>query len=41
MLTRALKEDFDELAPFAIELFNRIVPTVFESAFISPLVKEP
>lgn len=44
--TRLLKEIVDVLAPFLTELFNRslllgVVPSVFKTAFITPLLKKP
>ena len=44
--TSLLKENVDTLAPFLTELFNRsllqgTVPSVFKSAFITPLLKKP
>jgi len=44
--TRLLKENADILAPFLVELFNRsllqgTVPSVFKSAYITPLLKKP
>jgi hypothetical protein len=41
-----LRENVDVLAPFLVELFNRsllhgVVPTVFKSAYITPLLKKP
>jgi hypothetical protein len=44
--TSLLRENVDVLAPFLVELFNRsllqgTVPTVFKSAYITPLLKKP
>ena len=46
MPTSLLRENCDLLAPFLVELFNRsllqgTVPTVFKSAYITPLLKKP
>jgi hypothetical protein len=43
--TRLLKENIDVLAPFLVDLFNRsltlgVVPSVFKSAYITPLLKK-
>ena len=43
--TSMLREYVDMLAPFLVELFNRsllqgVVPTVFKSAYITPLLKK-
>jgi len=44
--TSLLKENVGILAPFLVELFNRsmmrgLVPTLFKSAYITPLLKKP
>jgi len=44
--TRLLKDSVDLLGPFLVEFFNRsleqgVVPTVFKSAYITPLLKKP
>ena len=44
--TRLLKDRTEVLAPFLVELFNRsmqhgFVPTMFKSAYITPLLKKP
>jgi len=44
--TSLLQDNADELAPFLTELFNRsldqgTVPTIFKSAYITPLLKKP
>jgi len=44
--TSLLKENVGILAPFLVELFNRsmmcgVVPTLFKSAYITPLLKKP
>jgi len=44
--TRLLKTSIDVLAPFLVELFNRsitsgVVPAVFKSAYVTPLLKKP
>jgi len=44
--TSLLKQNVDLLAPFLTELFNRsllqgIVPSIFKSAYITPLIKKP
>ena len=46
MPTRLLKSNIDLLSPFLTELFNRsfalgLVPDVFKSAYITPLLKKP
>ena len=46
MTTDLLRKNVDVLAPFLVELFNRsllqgIVPSVFKSAYITPLLKKP
>jgi hypothetical protein len=43
--TRMLKENVDIIAPFLVELFNQslalgVVPTLFKSAYITPLLKK-
>ena len=45
LLTSLLKENVDILAPFLVELFNRClssgsVPSLFKSAFVTPLIKK-
>jgi len=45
MPTSLLRNNVDVLAPFLVELFNRsllqgTVPTVFKSAYITPLLKK-
>ena len=44
--TSMLRKYVDVLAPFLVELFNRLllqvaVPTVFKLAYITPLLKKP
>lgn len=43
--TNLLKDNVDALAPFIVELFNRslalgVVPSIFKSAYITPLLKK-
>ena len=43
--TRLLKDNVDVLAPFLVEMFNRslalgVVPSVFKSAYVTPLLKK-